>query len=55
MTGWSALSVAIIETPEFWYGLISAIIGVLFWFVALGALYLLYERYLKEKDQPGGR
>lgn len=44
--------VALLDTPEFWSGLITAIIGVAFWFVALGVLYFVYERYLKDKDRP---
>lgn len=44
--------VALIDLPQFWEGLFTAILGVSFWFIALGILYLVYERYLKDKDIP---
>lgn len=44
--------VAIIETSEFWIGLVTAVIGVLLWFLGLAILYVIYERYLKHKDRP---
>lgn len=44
--------VGLLENPEFWTGLLTAIIGVLLWFVGLGILYVIYERYLKHKDRP---
>ncbi len=46
------LGVGLIESPDFWRGLITAVIGVLFWFVGLAVLYVIYERYLKDKDRP---
>ena len=45
-------TVGLLDLPEFWHGLLSALIGVAFWFVGLAVLYLIYERYLKDKDRP---
>lgn len=44
--------VALIDLPPFWEGLLSAILGILFWIVGLAILYVIYERYLKDKDRP---
>lgn len=46
------LNVAVLDLPEFWEGLFTALLGISFWIVALAVLYLIYERYLKDKDQP---
>lgn len=44
--------VALIDLPDFWEGLLTAILGVSFWFIGLAILYFVYERYLKDKDTP---
>lgn len=44
--------IALIDLPQFWEGVFTAILGVSFWFIGLGILYLVYERYLKGKDSP---
>lgn len=44
--------VALIGLSDFWAGVLTAILGVSFWIIGLGILYLVYERYLKDKDTP---
>lgn len=51
MLGESGFTVGVIETGEFWYGLVTALIGVSLWVVGLAILYVIYERYLKDKDR----
>lgn len=48
------VTVALLDTPGFWRGLITAIIGVSFWVAGLAILYVIYERYLKGIDAPEG-
>lgn len=48
----ATIPASLLDNPAFWHGLVSALVGIAFWFVALAVLYLVYERYLKDKDRP---
>lgn len=43
------------DVPQIWTGLAAAIVGILFWIVGLYVLHWIFERYLKDIDQPEGK
>jgi len=48
----SAFAVAVFGQFDLWLGLAAAIVGILFWIVGLFFLNWIFERYLKDIDQP---